>query len=426
MNQARSLTRRQFIISNILWLAGSLALAFLVWMTAVAQRDPIEELQLPGRVPIQFLVDETMLMTNASVETTAVRARGQRSALSLLASDDVTISADLRGLGPGVHAVMLSSNIQRERIIVDTVPRQVTVTLELLESRLVPVALQTQGALPGAYEQGDPQFDTLEVRVSGAASQVQRVVEATLIVDLTDARTTLSTTAALTPIDAAGLTVPNVTLEPSSIAVTLPIRPRPDVREVSVQPNLLGVDNMADGYLLTQLDYEPRSVLVSGSASLLANLPQTIFTEPIDLRNRTADFEATVSVELPSPDLIVLAGGLITVRIGISTQTASQQYDNIAVEVIGLGDGLRAELSPPTVSLLITGPQPALRELDAEDIRVIVDVNQLLPGAYPLLPQPALAQGIPSGITFSVLPASIDVQISAAQAAPLASPTPRR
>lgn len=426
MNQPRSLSLRQTIVSNILWLAGSLALAFLVWMTAVAQRDPIEELQLPGRVPIQFLVDDTMLISNASSETVAVRARGQRSALSLLTPDDVIISADMRGMPSGAHAVTLTTDLQRERIIVDTVPRQVTVTLEVLEARLVPVVVQTSGVLPGAYEQEDARFDTLEVQVSGAASQVERITQAMVMLDLTDARTTIDTLAALTPVDAAGNPVSDVTLEPSTVAVTLPIRPRPDVREISVQPNLVGVDNMPDGYLLTQLDYEPRSVLVSGSAAVLAGLPETFFTEPIDLRDRTADFEANVPIELPTPDLIVLAGGLITVRIGISTQTASQQFDNIPVEIIGLGAGLTAELSPPTVSLLVTGPQPALAGLRAADIRVIVDANRLLPGAFPLIPQPALAQGIPTTITFSVLPGSIDVQIFAAEATPMPSPTPRR
>ncbi len=426
MSQQRALNFRQMFISNILWLAGSLALAFLVWMTAVAQRDPIEELRLPGRVPIQFQVDEAMLMTNASIESAAIQARGQRSALSLLTSDDITLSADLRGLGPGTHAITLNSDIRRERIIVDTVPRQVMITLELLESRLVPVAIETRGVLPGAYEQGDPQVETFEVQVSGAASQVERITAATLIIDLDEARTTIDTVAALTPVDAEGGVVADVTLEPSTIAVILPIRPRPDVREVSVQPNLVGVDEMVEGYLLTQLDYEPRSVLVSGSATLLERLPQTFFTEPIDLRDRTADFEATIPIELPSPDLIVLAGGLITVRIGISTQTASQQFDNIPVEVIGLGDELTAQLSPSTVSLLITGPQPVVAGLRTDEIRVILDVNRLLPGTYPLLPQPALAQGVPSGITISVLPASIDVQIVAAETTPVPSATPGR
>jgi YbbR domain-containing protein len=426
MNQPRTLSLRQIIVSNILWLLVSLALAFLVWMTAVAQRDPIEELQLPGRIPIQFLVDDTMLMTSTSIENVAVRARGQRSAISLLTSSDITISADMRGMSPGAHAITLATEVQRERILLDTVPRQVNVTLELLQSRLVPVVVTTSGVLPGAYEQGDPEIDRLEVEVSGAASQVERVAQARITLDVSDARTTITALAALTPVDDAGQPVDGITLDPGSIAISLPIRPRPDVREISVQPNLIGVDNMPEGYLLSQLDYEPRSVLVSGPAELLDSLPETIFTEAIDLRDRTAAFEASVPIELPSRDLIVLAGGVITVRIGISTQTASQQFDNIPVEIIGLSDGLTAELSPATVSLLVTGPEPQIAGLEARDIRVIVDLNQLAAGTYPLIPQPALAQGIAPEVTFSVLPASIDVQISAPATQPAATATPRR
>jgi YbbR domain-containing protein len=421
MNQPRNLTMRQMVISNILWLIGSLVLAFLVWMTALAQRDPVEEIQLTGRAPIQFIADESMLVTDSSIETVVVRARGQRSSLRNVTLSDVTVSADAHELTPGTHTISLSASIPRERIILETVPRQVTVTLELLERRLVPVAVQVSGTLPAAYQQENPQLDTLEVAVSGAASQVARVAQAVVTLNVTDARTTLDTTATLTPVDAEGSRVDDVTLEPATVAVTLPIRQRPDVRQIAVQPNLVGIDNMPAGYLLTQLDYEPRTILVSGSASLLRSLPETLFTAPIDLQNRTANFEVSVPVELPTRDLIVLSGGTITVQISISTQTASQQFDNISVEMIGLGDNLNAQLSPPTVSLLVTGPQPALEALQAEDIRVIVDLNQLAPGIYPLIPQPALAQGIPPGINFSVLPASIDVQITSPE--PTVTPT---
>jgi YbbR domain-containing protein len=409
--QSRPLTARQALVSNALWFIGSLVLAFLVWMTANAQRDPIEERRLTERSQIQFLLPQNMLLTNISSDSVALRLRGQRSQLALLTTDDITVTADLEGLAPGTYPITLTANAQRERITVDTIPRQVTVTLELLESRLVPVEAMIAGELPPGYESDAPQFDVREVTVSGAASQVSLVDAAMIRLDVTDQRTTLSNAAQLVAVDANGAVVGGVTLNPQVINVSMPIRQRPDVREVSVQPNLVGVDSLPAGYLFTSLSYEPRSVLVSGSVELLNSLPETFFTTPIDLTSRTANFEETVTVQLPSRDLVILSGQTINVSIGITTQTATRQFDNVEVEIIGLEDGLRVTTTPAEVSLLITGAQPVLDELNRRDVRVILDLNGLEAGGYQLTPQPTLAQVLPEGVTISVLPASIDVQI---------------
>lgn len=410
------------ILSNLIWFAVSLGLAFTVWMVAISQRDPIEERRLTERAAIQFEYDAaTMLLTDTSSETVSVRARGQRSAVSLMTAEDVTVNADLTALAPGTHQVPLHVEVGRERVSVDTVPRQVSVTLELLESRLVPVRANLSGDVPPGYVLGETALDALQTTVIGAASRVAQVAEAIITVDLADQRTDVVTSARLTPVDAEGRPVDGVTLTPANATVTVPVRQRPDVREVSVQPNIVGSDAMPEGYLLTSLSYEPDSVLVSGAASLLENLPETLFTAPIDLRDRTSDFEVAVPIELPSRELVVISGQTITVQIGITAQTASRQFDGVDVEVIGLGEGLEASIAPLQVTLLITGPQPALEGLRAADVRVILDLNGLAAGSYQLPPQPALAQGQLADVTISVLPASIDVTITDPRATPEAT-----
>jgi YbbR domain-containing protein len=413
MQQSRPLTLRQAVVSNALWFVGSLALAFLIWMTASAQRDPIEERRLSERATIQFALAENMLIAQVSSDSVALRVRGQRSALSLLTADDITINADLTALAPGTHQVELTATTRRERVTVDTIPRQVAVTIELLGSRLVPVRVEIIGEPPPGYEYDAAEYETLEVNVSGAASAVEQVDAAVLSLDLMAQRSDLTTTARLTAIDLENTVVESVTLNPDVVVVTVPVRQRPDVREVSVQPNLIGVDNLPLGYLFTSLSYEPRSVLVSGSPDLLNSLPETFFTAPIDLSNRTTDFEMSVPVVLPARELVILSGQTITVSLNITAQTASRQFDDVPVEIIGLSEGLEATLSPASVTLLITGPQPVLSDIVARDVRVILDVNNLTAGGYQLTPQPALAQGLPDGTTISVLPASLDVQIVA-------------
>ena len=109
------------------------------------------------------------------------------------------------------------------------------------------------------------------------------------------------------PVDADGNTVTGVTLDPQSVHVTIPVEARSDVREVRVQPNIVG--ELAEGYVLTPaFDYNPKTVVVKGPAAVLANLPGTFFTAPISLSDKTSSFEVTVPVELPDSRLTVVTG----------------------------------------------------------------------------------------------------------------------
>ena len=413
---------RQRIISNILWFVGSLVLAFVVWLFAVSARDPIEERRLAERADIQFVFDdETMILTDASSATAVVRARGQRSNLSLLTVDDITLTANLRDLPPGTHQVVLSADSRRDHVFVDTVPRQVTVTLELRESRLVPITIDYVGELPAGFIMGDPEVSAMQATVRGAASLVAQVEGASLQINLESQRSALVTSARLVPLDANGTVVQDLTLEPAQVDVSISISQRPDVREVSVQPNLIGVDALPEGYVLTGLNYEPRSVLVSGPAAVLESLPETFFTDPIELSDRTGDFEVSVPVVLPSRDLVIISGQTINVAVGITAQTANRQFDGVQVEIIGLGDGYKAAITPNEVTLLITGPQPALDALRQQDLRAILDLNGLAAGSYQLSPEPSLSLEQLADVRISVLPASIDVRIEDALATPAAS-----
>ena len=118
-----------------------------------------------------------------------------------------------------------------------------------------------------------------------------------------------------------------------------------------------------------------------------------------------------MAVVLPDANLLLLSDQNISVSIEINPVTISRQFDNIPVEVLGLADGYKAEISPGGVSVLISGPQAELDTLEAKDVRVALDLNGLLPGNYTLAPGVSLGQGQITIDTVSLLPAEVDVQI---------------
>ncbi len=407
-------SNRHLILDNIVWFIGSMVLAFFVWMIATLQSDPIQQQRFGERVPIRMNPDAGLLVT---LPTTANRQasvviRAPNSVMELLTGDEIVVTADLSGLSAGEHTVELKASLARQQTsVVDFSPHQMHVTLEEAAQRQVPLRAVVINEPPAGYSRSDPTFNVNlnQVLVSGAASKVNSVVAAQVDLDLLQRRNPIEIDLKLTPVDADGNVVTDVTLDPQTVRVNVNIRRRDDVREISVRPNVQGMP--PDGYVLNALSYEPQSVLISGTPSELAGLADTLSTQPIDLSNHTSSFEVSVPIVLPNPNLVVISGQNITVSVEITPITTSRQFENIPIKVLGLGSTLSSIIVPNTVSVLVNGPQESVNELVENDVNVILDLNGLAPGNYTLPLTISVGQGeIPSG-GISVLPGEVDVQI---------------
>jgi YbbR domain-containing protein len=241
------------------------------------------------------------------------------------------------------------------------------------------------------------------------------VVAAQVVLDLGQQRNSFEQDLRLAPVDETGQVVEKVTLEPQTVHVRVNIRQRNDVRQVPVRPNIL-FGTLPQGYFLSSISYEPQTILLSGD---LSNVPEAIFTVPIDLTDRKSDFEIAMPVEIPEGNLQVLGTQTITVYVGIAAPTSNRQFENVPIEIIGLAEGFSAHLTPERVTVLITGPQPVLEALQLDDIDVVVDVNGLSEGSHEIVPLVSVKQDLVSTNNIALLPTSVDVEI-----APIPEETP--
>src|SRR6185369_8466860 len=102
----------------------------------------------------------------------------------------------------------------------------------------------------------------------------------------------------------------------------------------------------------------------------------------------------------------------VQVQAGIAPIEGSLSLNNMKVEIVGLADGLKAQISPQTVDVILTGPLPLLDKLSAGDVKIIVDLTGLAAGTHQLTPQ---AQIIINDVQLqSINPATIEVILSPA------------
>lgn len=214
------------ILENLMWFLGSLALAFLVWLIATAQLNPVEEWRFREAIPIRVTPDDGLVITNEEdfARTASVLVRAQQSIRELLAADDILVTADLSGLGPGVHVVELEAQVARPATILGISPVQITVNLEAMASKLVEVRARFTGDVAGGYAvQGSPQFDVNQVTVSGPVSLVEQVAVVEVEVNLDGQQSAVQDVGRPIPVDADGNPVADVSVDTQIIGVNVEV-----------------------------------------------------------------------------------------------------------------------------------------------------------------------------------------------------------
>jgi YbbR domain-containing protein len=149
---------------------------------------------------------------------------------------------------------------------------------------------------------------------------------------------------------------------------------------------------------------------------LVNALPGVVETQPLDLQDRQEDISTRLSLDLPE-NITIVGAQTVQVQVSISPIQTSLTLLNQPINVIGLSEGLNAQVFPQSVDVIISGPVPVLEELISQDVTVSVDVSGLEVGVYQLTPDVKVLVG--NVLVESILPGTVEVVI-----APPSTPTP--
>ncbi|MEJ2549543.1 MAG: CdaR family protein [Anaerolineales bacterium] len=398
----------------------SLILAVMVWFIAVNEDDPRVEHPLSNPVDIQFTgVPDGFLITNPSATQASVTLLTTQSIWNELSDADIRVVADMSGLEQGTYKVPLQAKLTRRLVkVTEIAPESVIVTLEVKETKTLPVQVVTLGSPALSYTAEDPVAEPRNATIVGPASAVARVVELRAALNLTNRQESLDQLVTLNAMDENGLEVNGIQISPETVRVQIQITQQPNYRLVSVIPKIEGQDELVEaGYLVTEVTVTPQWVTIfSSDPQAFEDLPGYIETVPLDLSGAVDDVEQQLQLDLP-PGFSLAFEQSVTVKVDIEPRTNSITI-NRPLDVRGVGTDLYALLSPDEVSIILTGPAALLNTLQPEEIIVVVDVTGLEPGTYQITPQ---IIGIPEIIDASgPIPATIQVTISAT---PLPTPT---
>ena len=385
-------------------------LATVVWITAANEENPIVEQVYPQPITIEMkLLSKDMIVSRSNVNDVAVLIRAPSQVWSTLSSNQIRITADLIDLPPGSHKVQLKATVDIPNVeILSVSPREISINLERIVTRTIPVTVYIQGEPAVGYIASSPIISSENIIVTGSEKEISRLDTIKLNINIAQEKTNINRTFTFSQIGALQSIIDNLILQPKSTTVTIPIRQMGGYRDVAVRALLEGKPE--PGYRITNITTSPPTITVfSSDPDQLTSLPGFVETEPLDISSASQDVDARLTMALPEGVTAVSEQSIVVLVSIEAVETSQRIRQNLTVT--GLGTNLSVQISPDSVDVIMSGPLPVLDSLTRENVKVMLDLLHLVPGSYDI--EPSIIVSGPDVIkTDTILPAFIRVNIS--------------
>jgi YbbR domain-containing protein len=378
--------------------------------------------ELPSSIQVVPTLPADAVLGASLPEVTRIRYITLGDASARASADSFQATIDLTEVSPtgGTTYVRIDvKSLDPRFAVVDFDPPGINVQLDPVVSKKVPVRVSS-GTSPTGLEVRPAVITPEMVTVRGAASVIDRVVEARADVVIEPNGLDIDRDIDLIPVDVQNNRLTPVQVTPATAHVRIAVFSDRETRQLPVTPVVTGTP--ATGYEIASVTVTPLLVTVEGDADQLVGLASAD-TEPISISGATADVVKDAALALP-PGVLPVRQASVHVTIALRPQAGTRTYD-AAVLVAGNQAGLRYELSTTHALATVGGPRADLERLDPSTFTLVAQVGGLGPGTHEVALQTQLQVGL---ALVAVVPKTVTVTISVASpagaspAAPSASP----
>ena len=386
----------------------ALALSTLVWTGLTLDQNPNAQELFQDNLPVSPVNRPSRLVLASEIEPVRVSVEGPKINLARLTLRDFVARVDLREVSVGSQQLPVEVTVSDPAVRVARItPMTVTVVLDELETRMVPIVPQIQSApAPGFRAEVDRiSSDPTEARVNGASSALNQVAAVHAMLSLEGSTSTVTRQTLLRPVDRQGSEVANVLVEPQIAQVTVTVTRITSRKRVPVLVNLAGEPTA--GFIISRLSVVPSTVEIEGQPENLER-ENAVSTQVVDISGARGDVHREVGFLRPPGILVISDRPLadVTVRVEPLEDTTTLQT---AVVLNNLGPGMRVTTDDPFVQIVIAGPSEVLAGIRGGDLVAEVDLRNRVPGLHDI--QPVIS--VPPGLRVErVIPTVIGVRIT--------------
>lgn len=370
----------------------SLALATLLWLVVINSQDPVETRTFED-IPVTIINEDSLTAKDKIPEvvegdTVSVVVEARRSVCDKLTKDDIVAIADFEKISV-TDAVPIEISVKgyndHEVEIVRGMNQVMKLRLEDSMTKDFRVKISTAGQTKEGYVIGDMVASPNMITLTGSSTQISKIKEVVLMVDVEGISKDSLTTGVPVIYDMNGDVVSSgkVSMSATEIQVTIPVLKTKTVRilvKTTGEPEA--------GYELGTISYQPDMVTIAGTPSDLVLLGTTL-TAYCDITGQSGTVEENIDIatlwdpEFESIRLVDEEKLAVTITMKEFEEKEMEITEN-SVEVRGLKDTLEAtviELSSHRVS--VKGRQENLKGINLAVLAPYIDLEGYTsPGVY--------------------------------------------
>jgi len=300
-----------------------------------------------------------------------------------VSNNNVMVTLDLANVRrTGEQDVALKAVTSYGRVV-KIIPSTVTVSVEELDSRVIPVNVKTTGSPAKDRWYKVNKSNPTALTIKGPASVVQSIASAYVYSDVTGARSSYTSAEQYVLVDNEGNEIGQDMLErsASSISVSVDVYP---TKEIPIDDALDSVisGQPAEGYVVQSVTIQPDTLTVAAEQELLDNIDKLLI-EPVSVEGVNQSFSVRADVSTLSSFKSISADE-VYVNVTIAEETVGAWVEDVKVSYANKGDGLTLDAPLNSIRVYVTGPRSAIEKLKQTGFAATVDLSGLAAGSHSL------------------------------------------
>ena len=302
------LARKENLLARIV----SLLVACGLWVYVMTDQNPIVERSVEVRLQ-QINLPNNMMVFNVP-DRVVVKIRGARTQVSNNVENQLMASLNLKNVTEGQQSLPVRVSFPDGEVVAVT-PREVSVYVDTVSEKTVPVITREVGASSGDMTIGHSVITPSEVTLRGATHRIDKVNKVVAPVDVTDHSGSFQTESDLVAVSDDGYDIPNMRIIPERVMVQATMVKQ--LLSVDVPVNLVMSGTLPQGAVVTKTEIIPKTIRVTAPPSQLKTL-KAVNTKPVDVT--TLNGSTALAAELDLPDNVIPEVRSVQIMLSVERQ----------------------------------------------------------------------------------------------------------
>lgn len=290
-----------------------LLMACGLWVYVMTDQNPIIERNIEVRLQ-QTNLPQNMMVFNAP-DKILVKVRGSRAKLSAdNLSAEISASINLKNVTEGQQSLPITVTYAGGEIVSVT-PKEVSVYVDTVSEKKVPVTTRIVGAVNGDMTIGSSIITPSEVTLRGATHRIDKVNRVVAPIDISNHTGSFQTESELVAVSDDGYDIPNMRIIPERVMVQANMVSQMHSLDIPVKLVMSGT--LPDGVVVTKTEIVPTNIRVTAPPSVLKEL-KDVKTKPVDVSKLNGS--TVVAAELDLPEKVIPERRTVQIKISVERQ----------------------------------------------------------------------------------------------------------